>query len=78
MKQLKDMGFGKSSMEDMILDEVEDLSQLLLKVKITNVYKFHRVFSIPFHLHKKKRYGLSHGTTFEKNGVAQILIYSKN
>ena len=23
-------------------------------------------------------YGLSHGTTFEKNGVAQILIYSKN
>ena len=34
MKQLKDMGFGKSSMEDMILDEVEDLSQLLLKVKI--------------------------------------------
>ena len=34
MKQLKDIGFGKSSMEDMILDEVEDLSQLLLKVKI--------------------------------------------
>ena len=23
-------------------------------------------------------YGLSHGTTFKKNGVAQILIYSKN
>ena len=23
-------------------------------------------------------YGLSHGTTFEKNGVAQNLIYSKN
>ena len=32
MKQLKDIGFGKSSMEDLILEEVEKLSQLLIKV----------------------------------------------
>ena len=33
MKQLKDIGFGKSSMEDLILEEVEKLSQLLIKVR---------------------------------------------
>ena len=32
MKQLKDMGFGKSSMEDLIMEEVEKLAELLQKV----------------------------------------------
>ena len=32
MRQLKDMGFGKSSMEDLIIREIEDLCALLRKV----------------------------------------------
>ena len=37
MRQLKDMGFGKSSMEDLIIHEIEDLCALLSKVKFTLV-----------------------------------------
>ena len=44
MRQLKDMGFGKSSMEDLIIREIEDLCALLRKVNtrafIFNSYGF--------------------------------------
>ena len=33
LRQLRDLGFGKSSMEDTILDEVDKLSGLLAKVR---------------------------------------------
>jgi hypothetical protein len=32
LRQLRDLGFGKSSMEDTILDEVDKLANLLSKV----------------------------------------------
>ena len=36
MRQLKDMGFGKSSMEDLIIREIEDLCALLQKVILSH------------------------------------------
>ena len=49
MKQLKDMGFGKSSMEDLIMEEVEKLSELLQKVNFeiisTCLKKFSQMYS---------------------------------
>ena len=40
MRQLKDMGFGKSSMEDLIIREIEDLCALFRKVNSRITFRF--------------------------------------
>ena len=49
LRQLRDLGFGKSSMEDNILDEIEKLTNLLAKVSCT--FSFY-----PFQLLKSEQY----------------------